>query len=360
MKALFEAPAYSLPQPAKERLMGQELNALTDHHRQRCSEYARVLRALFPSYAGATSMVDIPYIPIGLFKSHRLVSVPESEIFRVLASSGTSGQQPSRVYLDRETAELQSRALVHTLSPVLGGQRLPMLIVDAEHILSGDNRFTARAAGILGMMSFGRNHTYVLDDDLRLLLDRLASFLERFGRQPFLLFGFTFIVWQTLYEQAADGQFDMSNGILIHSGGWKKLQDKAISPEEFRSRLQRKLGLKRNYNFYGMVEQVGSVFLEGEDGCLYPSNFSDVVIRNPETFAPAPYGETGLIQVLSVLPRSYPGHSILTEDLGIIVHGDKPEAGRRGKGFRILGRLPRAELRGCSDVATLRREEARA
>ena len=200
-------------------------------------------------------------------------------------------------------------------------------------------------------MSFGRNHTYVMDDDLRFLPDRMHSFLERFGHKPFLMFGFTFLAWQALYEQAAEKAFDLSNGILIHSGGWKKLQDKAVSPEEFRFRLEQRLGLKRNYNFYGMVEQVGGVFLEGEDGCLYPSNFSDVIIRDPETFRPVEDGEPGLIQVLSVLPRSYPGHSILTEDVGVIVHGDSetPAGGRRGKGFRVLGRVPRSELRGCSD-----------
>ena len=30
---------------------------------------------------------------------------------------------------------------------------------------------------------------------------------------------------------ARDHGLDLSNGILIHSGGWKKLVDKAVSPE---------------------------------------------------------------------------------------------------------------------------------
>jgi len=357
LESLFEAPAYTLPQDVKERLLVDELNELTARHSKRCPEYARVVRALFPDFRGARTIVNVPYIPVGLFKSHRLASVPESEVFRVLASSGTTGQQPSRVYLDRETAELQSRALVHIMTSLLGGQRLPMLIVDAANILRGDKRFSARAVGILGMMSLGRNHTYLFDDDLRLERDRLKAFLECFGGEPFLLFGFTFLVWQALYEQAADSEFDLSNGTLIHSGGWKKLQDKAVSPEVFRSILERKLGLRRNYNFYGMVEQVGGIFLEGDDGYLYPSNFGDVLIRDPETFEVVPDGRPGLVQVVSALPRSYPGHSILTEDLGVIIDTDTVQAGRRGKRFRILGRIPRAELRGCSDTAAPWREE---
>lgn len=351
LETLFHRPTYTIPQGEKEALLTEELARLTSFHRERCPEYGRLVERLFPSYGGSGGLADIPYIPVGLFKSHRLASVGEQDIFRVLNSSGTTGQAPSRVYLDRETAQLQSAALVATMAGVLGKQRLPMLIVDSENILRGDKRFTARAAGILGMMTLGRGHRYLLDDELVLDKDALAQFLEKFGGQPFLLFGFTFIVWQSLYEQCRDGEFDLSNGVLIHSGGWKKLQDRAVPPEEFRRRLRSRLRLERVYNFYGMVEQVGGVFVEGDDGCLYASNFSDALIRDPDTFEVLPDGETGVMQVLSVLPRSYPGHSILTEDLGYVAHGDDPGSSRRGKGFRIAGRAPRTEMRGCSDTA---------
>ena len=58
----------------------------------------------------------------------------------------------------------------------------------------------------------------------------------------------------------------------------------------------------------------------------------------------------GLIQTLSLLPISYPGHNILTEDLGIIQGIDDCKCGKMGKYFTILGRVPNSELRGCSDV----------
>ena len=51
------------------------------------------------------------------------------------------------------------------------------------------------------------------------------------------------------------------------------LQASAIGNEAFKARFQADTGLARIYNFYGMVEQVGSVFLEGEDGLLYAPNF---------------------------------------------------------------------------------------
>ena len=60
--------------------------------------------------------------------------------------------------------------------------------------------------------------------------------------------------------------------------------------------------------------------------------------------------EIGLIQTLSLLPLSYPGHNILTEDLGVIHGIDDCSCGRKGKYFTVLGRVPNTELRGCSDV----------
>src|SRR5207302_536577 len=75
---------------------------------------------------------------------------------------------------------------------------------------------------------------------------------------------------------------------------------------------------------------------------------SDVVIRDPQTWEPQPTGIPGLIEVVSTLPWSYPGHVLLTDDVGVVDSVDDGE--RPGKRFRVLGRLPRAEPRGCSDT----------
>ena len=75
-----------------------------------------------------------------------------------------------------------------------------------------------------------------------------------------------------------------------------------------------------------------------------------MIVRDPYTFEELPTGETGVLEVLSALPRSYPGHCLLTEDLGVVHAVDSSTCGRLGKAFSVLGRIPQAELRGCSDV----------
>jgi len=336
---------FTLSQSSREKVLLPALEDLVAHHRARCAPYDRILAA--SGFTSAASVADLPWLPVRLFKTLDLKSIPDDEVFKVLTSSGTTGEV-SRIHLDKAAAATQTRQLGATLQTVLGPKRLPMLIVDTRSILKDRRSFSARGAGVLGMATFGREHVWALDEAGVPDLAALRGFLAAHGDAPFLIFGFTYLVWLHLYEVALEHGLDLGNGILIHSGGWKKLVDQAVSPEEFRNRLAA-VGLTRIHNFYGMVEQIGTIFLEGPTGgSLYCPDFADVVVRDPETWAELPPGKPGLLEVVSTLPTSYPGHVLLTEDLGVvhgIDDGDWP-----GKRFSVLGRLPRAEARGCSDT----------
>jgi Acyl-protein synthetase, LuxE len=339
---------FTLKQPEKDERLLEQLSALTRHHRERSLEYDRILRASGQAKESYDSVDDLPWLPVRMFKNHQLKSVPDDEVVKVLTSSGTTGDV-SRIYLDREAAAAQTRMLSRTLQTVLGPKRLPMLIVDSRGVVSDRRSFSARGAGMLGLMNFGRDHVWVLDEKGEPDVEVLKEFLAKHGDKPFFIFGFTFMVWLYLYEAARDAGLDLSNGILIHSGGWKKLIDRAVDNQEFRRRLAEDVGLTKVHNFYGMVEQIGTIYLEGPDGgSLYCPDFADVIIRDPETWEVAPVGTPGLIEVVSTLPTSYPGHVLLTEDLGV-VHG-VDDGAWPGKRFSVLGRLPRAEARGCSDT----------
>jgi len=167
-----------------------------------------------------------------------------------------------------------------------------------------------------------------------------------------VLFGFTFMVWQYFVEalEKLGTTLSMPGAIMFHSGGWKKLEVMKVSLDEFRRRVYAVTGIERVINYYGMVEQVGSVYIENPLHFLHASIYSDVIIRDPNTLEPLPPGRPGIVQVVSALPSSYPGHSLLTEDIGVVEGSDYPGMG--GQYFRIIGRVPRAELRGCSDTFT--------
>lgn len=352
---LFENKQFSLSQRDKEGTLLRELIGLVEFHRQHCPEYAQILSAIGPvSYQ---ALEDLPYLPVSLFKTNLLKSIHTEDEFKVMTSSGTTGQAVSRVVLDRGTADLQTRALTAVMRKVLGNKRLPMIIVDSPNVVKDRQMFSARGAGVLGMLPFGRNHFYALNDEMEIDLDGLGTFIRDFKDSEILIFGFTFMVWKYFLHaiENTGTKVDLKNGVLIHSGGWKKLTEEAVDNSTFKTRLKEATRLSRIHNFYGMVEQVGSVFLEGDDGYLYPSNFSDVIIRDPVTLEPVEDGKPGLVEVLSVLPRSYPGHILLTEDLGIIHGLGEPKSGWSGKRLQVLGRLPKSEIRGCSDTHAMSR-----
>jgi hypothetical protein len=346
---LVARPAFSLPQQEKESLLLPALNELTRFHAANCAPYRRILDAVNLGAEAASSLAGVPFLPVSLFKKMDLVTTREKAM--LLASSGTTGQRPSRIFVDAETSARQSIALVETLKPVLGTKRLPFLIIDTKAVISDPALLTARGAGVLGLLKFGAKPTFALNAGLEVDHAAVQAFVAANGDRRFLIFGFTFLVWSRLYEAFGDGVLDLSNAILIHSGGWKRMEEQKIANPDFRARLLDRFGLRNIYNFYGMVEQVGSIFLEGSDGNFYTPNFADVIVRDERTWEPLGPGRTGIIQVLSMLPRSYPGHSLLTEDRGEIVTVDAGVDGRLGKAFRLFGRLPRAELRGCSDAA---------
>jgi len=343
-------PLHGMPQEERESRFGGALRVLTDHHIANCEPYSRIVSAMFPGWESSEAMIDVPFLPIGLFKERKLQSFPDDELFKTLTSSGTSGAQPSQVFLDRETARRQTKALSITMQGVLGKTRRPMLIVDCEAVVRNRSTFSARGAGVVGMMQFGRSHVYLLNDDMTVNDQALETFLDVADGKPPVMFGFTYMVWLHLYEQLKDRGVDLSGATLIHSGGWKKLVEQSVTNEIFSRSLKEAFGISQVVNFYGMAEQVGSVFVEGEDGLLHTAPFADVIVRNPRTWEEQPIGEEGVLQVLSAVPTGYPGHSILTEDMGVVETVDDPRTPHLGKAFRVTGRVPKSELRGCSDT----------
>jgi hypothetical protein len=273
-------------------------------------------------------------------------------VVKTLTSSGTSGQGVSRIYLDAGTAQLQSRTLVKIMQHFLGVARRPMVFLDHSAIVKNRQSSSARAAGILGMLPFGRQPFYALREDMSLDLEGLEDYLARMRGQRPVFFGFTFIVWQYFVDalEKLNRRLCLPDAVLLHSGGWKKMEALSVSPQEFRRRVLAAAGIETVVNYYGMVEQVGSVYFENPLHYLHASVYSDVIIRDTNTLEPLPPGRPGLIQVVSALPESYPGHSLLTEDLGVVEGCDDPRTGMNGQYFRVLGRLPKAELRGCSDT----------
>ena len=319
--------------------------------------YSEYLRKTGLPKLGYNSYTDVPFLPVTVFKEFDLCAVPQEQVVRVLKSSATTTGVPSKIYLDKPTSFRQGQALAATVIEELGSQQLPYLVLDCKEVNAVGSTLTARGAALRGFMPFASSVTYALVQDGENLepdTEVLETFFEQHEGKAVLASGFTYIVWTNVVQKLRDRgvRFNHPNLRLFHSGGWKRLTELRVEKERFAEGVAETFGCAPTgvRDFYGMVEQVGVIFIDCEAGNKHTPNFAEVAIRDFLTLKQVKPGQSGLIEVFSALPTSYPGQALLTEDVGIFLGHDNCPCGRPGMYFRFVGRVARAEVRGCGDT----------
>jgi len=314
-------------------------------------------------FHAAERLADLPYLPVGAFKANPpLALVGANEIKRTLTSSATTGQVPSRVILDAETAKRMTKGVTTIIRDFIGPARRPYLVIDTPENLNTQGELGARGAAIQGLGSFATEVICCLRVDQKgntsLDLEKVLHCAAKWREAEVLAYGFTYVIWTQLVQplQRQGITLDIPNARVLHSGGWKRLEREAVTKEVFIEGVASVFGCSpdRVIDFYGMVENVGVVYPDCERGNKHVPAFAEVVVRNPLTLEPVAVGEQGLVQVCSVLPTSFPGFLVLTDDMAEIIDYNECPCGRRGTSFRFAGRVPKAEVRGCGNLETTR------
>ena len=360
---LLANPPFAMAYAEKERRL---LPIFEERLQQYCDAlplFDRYIDRMRFSRGPYSSYLEVPYLPVSAFKEFELRCVPEDQVVRVLQSSGTTQSVPSRIYLDKPTAFRQTKALASIIMDVVGSQKRPYLVLDCSSVNQSGSALTARGAALRGFMPFASSVTYALVESktgLSLDLEVLERFFEETRGQSVLLSGFTYIIWTEVVKklQANGLRFQHPELTLFHSGGWKRLQQARVDKSVFAEGVAEVFGCEPASirDFYGMVEQVGIIFVDCAAGNKHSPGFGEVVIRSLRDFGHARPGEAGLIEVMSVLPSSYPGHAMITEDMGVPLGFDTCPCGRGGLYFRFLSRVLHAEVRGCGDTFAAARE----
>ena len=133
---------YGVSKSIKNKIFLKAFKKLISHHSMKCIEYGTIVKSLGFRIKNLVTINDIPYLPTRLFKNFELKSIKNNNIFKILKSSGTTGQKTSRIILDRENASNQVKVLNKIVSNVLGKKRLPMLIIDTDLVLKDKNRYS--------------------------------------------------------------------------------------------------------------------------------------------------------------------------------------------------------------------------
>lgn len=323
---------------------------------ERSEVYANYVRHWPIKVDLAENIFELPYIPVSVFKCNPpLALVPPEKVQRTLLSSATTGQEPSRIAIDAITAKRMTKGSVAILRDFIGSDRRPYLVVDSAETNAGTASLGARGAAIRALSPFATETVYCLKGgDLNIDDEALQRFIEQHGDKPVIVYGFTSILWTKLIRPLAEKGITLGlrQAVILHSGGWKKLTAEAVSKDAFNSKASQVFGCQEHkiIDYYGMVENLGIVYPDCVAGNKHAPTFGAVIIRDPLTLRPVKTGGTGIVQVCSVLPESFPGHLLLTEDLATLITENDCPCGRHGIAFRFVGRVSKAEVRGCGNI----------
>lgn len=348
MSRLLDYPTYG---PRGESLFLQEMNDLTERHLQYCPEYSRI----FPDWKPVQRSQDLPFLHVGIFKhfefkARRLGTHYE----RTLKSSATTSALSSKIPLDSQSSAFHSRSSNAILEDFLGQGKRPLLILDSARSLRNRRELSARLAAAMCLQPLSIEIQFLLEDPedpLSMKWDLLQNMLEDY--EHFWVYGFTWILWlaweRKNFPDSVRKALIGKSIHFVHSGGWKKLEALKINESRFKSTLLEGLDQDSDVlDFYGLVEQVGVIYPQCEEGFRHIPVWADIFIRDPFTLKSIE-NEVGQLQLLNTLAHGAPYHSVLTEDLGCVSTG-VCNCGRLGKKFKLLGRVPKSEVRGCANV----------
>jgi hypothetical protein len=317
-------------------------------------------RKSFDPYQPLHSVAYIPPVAVSVFKElgFALNSVPKEDIKLSLQSSATSGT-PSTIVVDKITSKRQAKVMVKVIQEFIGKERKPFLVMDIDPRSSYRQLLGARFAAIASYLNFASRADYFLQAgadqisyfDIAAIKERIAS---ADPEQPVVVFGFTYILYANVLKAIRETGEKISlpkGSKIIHIGGWKKLESEKIYKELFNSELAECFSIHPSdiIDIYGFTEQMGLNYPDCSCGCKHTSSYVRVLVRDTVTREVLPAGKEGMLEFITPIPHSYPGNAVLTDDIGMLVDGECPY-GRAGQRFKILGRLKKAEIRGCGDI----------
>ena len=358
MKALRDQPFVSSFRDKEENFLDLISQEYVFQY-QNSTLYRRICRFMGLSESSTFSnLFEVPFLPVQYFKiAGRELKVAGDLEYKVLNSSATSGQ-PSQVSIDKETARRQLMALGSVLGDFIGKERRPFLVCDAN-FQSGmsSSSLQARAVAMQGFLSFATHREYLLKEDANQFvpnLEKVRAYLSNL-QTPVVLCGFTFLLYFSFLKCLEESGVTLAlpkGSFVVHIGGWKKLESQKVSRDVLLNLVETRLGIPAHnvIDVYGFTEQMGTLYPECEKGFKHCAGFSELIVRHPLQLSPVSDGQPGIAQFFSLVPHSYPGFSLLTDDIVQVVGRDRCECGRKGTFFKTLGRSKTAEIRGCGDI----------
>jgi phenylacetate-coenzyme A ligase PaaK-like adenylate-forming protein len=289
--------------------------------------YAEFVRLLNIVPGSVRSIDKIPFLPIELFKSHRILTGTQnaSLCFR---SSGTTGSRTSEHHV--ADPAVYEKSFLEAFRLFFGEpSSFCFLALLPSYLERNDSSLVYMADRLVRESSYSQSGFYLHADEELVRIIR-----ENEEKQiPTFLFGVTF----ALLDLAEKFPMPLHHTRIIETGGMKGRRKELTRPE-LHGILQQAFGKQQILSEYGMTELLSQAYLlSGEDFSAPP--WMKIMIR--ETGDPLSWTEEGRTGGISVIDLANI-HSccfIATQDLG-----KKTSPGT----FTVLGRYDNSDIRGCN------------
>src|ERR1700678_2015401 len=261
IESLLTEPPYGVDPQQRQRAVLALLKKELAYACEQNPQFRNYIEHWPVDFQGVAEIADLPYLPVGVFKaSPPLALVGRDDIKRSLTSSATTGQVPSRIVLDAATARRMAKGVVTIVRDFIGPARRPYLVIDVPENLAARGELGTRGAAIQALGSFATEVVSCLrpgpDSDANLDLDKLLACAEKWKHADVLVYGFTYVIWTQLVQplQRQGIRLGMPNVHVLHSGGWKRLEQQAVTREVFTRGVADIFGCAadRILDYYGM------------------------------------------------------------------------------------------------------------
>lgn len=289
--------------------------------------YRQYADALNRTPGRLNGLMDIPFLPISFFKSHKIVSGKVTENTLVFESSKTTGDTSSKHNV--ADTSLYELALLKGFEQFYGHPSDYTVLALLPSYLERKNASLVYMARVLMDRSGHPDCGFYLDE-----WDKLSETIQHLERQdhPVLLIGVTF----ALLDFAAAYPMQLKHTIVMETGGMKGRKEE-WTREQVHTYLKEQWGLKEIHSEYGMTELLSQAYA-CSNGIFEVTDTMRVYVRDindPLEVMKVGVGCLNIIDLANIHSCSF----IATEDIGRI-HSD----GR----FEVIGRMDHATLRGCS------------
>ena len=271
------------------------------------------------------SLSEIPFLPIELFKSHRIIDSGLEPNMTFLSSGTTNSIRSSHFVADVTLYEESFQRAFHLFFGELDGKVVLALL--PNYIEQGSSSLIYMVSNLIAKSNHPYSGFFLTDyDSLLKTIEKAKS-----EKLDIILFGVSYALLDLAERQA-----DLKGVRIIETGGMKGRRKEMIKTE-LHDILSQQLNVPFISSEYGMTELLSQAY-SFQHGIFKTPPWMKILIRDAEDpFSWLIDGKTGGISVID-LANLYSCSFIHTQDLGK----------KSVEGFQLIGRFDHSDIRGCN------------